>query len=82
MSANNLRMNLSLRNAIPPAQKWLAAIVVGILFLLFSAPFVYQLTNALFAPLGLNTIVSGRPTWGGLIIHAILFVLLLRLLMA
>lgn len=81
MSSNN-NLNLNIRTNASNSQKWIAAIVAGLLFLLLSSPIAYQFTNALFGAIGLNTTDGGRPTWGGLIIHSIIFVLLIRLIMA
>jgi hypothetical protein len=65
--------------------KWAVAITFGLLFLVISSPYTYGLSDALFSTIGLDTAHSTSygavPTVIGLIIHAIIFVLILRLLM-
>lgn len=63
-------------------QKWVSAILIGLLFALIASPFVFRLTNNLFTSLGTGPLTTGGgPTWLGLIIHAIIFTLIARLLM-
>lgn len=59
------------------AQKWWFAIVAGLLFALISSPFVYGITNSF---LGKTTTVGG-PTFWGILLHTIVYILLLRLLL-
>lgn len=62
--------------------KWIVSIISGILFLIIASPFMYSLVNGLTSSFGLLTADSrGCPLMSGLIIHAILFVLVIRLLM-
>jgi hypothetical protein len=66
-------------------QKWLGALVAGLLFLILSSSFAYQLTNklltALFGPKAATVTNAGAPTILGLILHTIVFVLLFRLIL-
>ncbi len=66
-------------------QKWLGALVAGLLFLILSSSFLYQLTNklltSLFGPKAATVTPAGAPTVLGLILHAIVFVLLFRLIL-
>ncbi len=66
-------------------QKWLGALVAGLLFLILSSSFLYQLTNklltALFGPKAATVTNGGQPTILGLILHTIVFVLLFRLIL-
>jgi len=66
-------------------QKWLGAIVAGLLFLILSSGFVYGLTNklltSLFGPKAATITAGGAPTILGLILHTIVFVLLFRLIL-
>lgn len=59
------------------AQKWWASFVAALIFILISAPFTYSITNGLFG----HTTNPGGPTAWGLILHAIVFLLIIRLLM-
>jgi hypothetical protein len=74
-------LNLKLSNS----QKWLGALVAGLLFLILSSGIVYQLTNkiftSIFGPKAATVTVAGAPTVFGLILHTIVFILLLRLIL-
>lgn len=62
--------------------KWVVAIIIGILFLLFASPFTYTLTNGFFESIGLTLSThAGCPYMSGLLVHMILFILVARLLM-
>jgi len=63
-------------------QKWVISLWMALIFIIIASPFTFQLTNAVFSPIGLPTVNSnGMPTVSGLIIHAIVFGLLTRLVM-
>lgn len=62
-------------------KKWLICLVVGILFFIIAAPFMYQLTGKVTDLMKFETSVNGCPNYYGLIIHTIVFIVLLRLLM-
>jgi hypothetical protein len=74
-------LNLKLSNQ----QKWLGALVAGLLFLILSSSFAYQLTNKLLTAIGgpkaATVTPAGAPTVLGLILHTIVFILLLRLIL-
>lgn len=65
-------------------QKWLVALVLAILFAVIASTPVYQLTNKLltsiFGPRA-ATLGPNGPTVFGLILHAIVFGLIVRLLL-
>ena len=61
--------------------KWTVAILGGLLFMLISSPFLYNLINYITVQFGLQTSFLGCPTFLGLFIHTTLFVLLVRFLM-
>ena len=71
--------------AKPPsanAAKWKASALSGLLFLLVSSPFLYKLVNGLTSKLNVEVCDSdGCPTPVGMAIHAVVFVLLVRILM-
>jgi hypothetical protein len=63
--------------------KWVSAIIAGLLFLLLASPVAYNLSNSVLAPVGLSTVDRRDcPNVNGLVVHAILFTLILRLIMA
>lgn len=65
-------------------QKWQSAVLLGLLFLVISAPFLYKLTSGLLKPLlGEREMADehGHPSPLGMAIHAVVFVLIVRLLL-
>lgn len=62
-------------------KKWMIILVVGLLFFIVAAPFTFNFTSQIFNKLGWKLVVNGAPTYTGIVIHAIVFMLLLRLLM-
>lgn len=50
---------------------WVASAMGGLLYLVVSSPFLYQLTNQLTGALGLQTSSMGRPNWWGLGMHSL-----------
>ena len=63
------------------AQKWIIGLYCGLLFLLIASPFMYKLTNKLTKLVGWTSSVNGCPNIGGLILHAVVFVILIRVIM-
>lgn len=59
--------------------KWIVAIVSGLIFLLLSSPFLYEITDKIFSMFKISN--NGCPTVMGLILHTIFFMLIIRLLM-
>jgi uncharacterized protein YecA (UPF0149 family) len=67
---------------ISNADKWIIAAIIAVLFALLACPQAFTLSNWLFARFGLpTTSKEGRPTAFGVILHAIVFFLVIRLLM-
>lgn len=67
---------------ITNSDKWVIAIIIGIIVLILFSPFFFRLTNYLFRGFGLPTCTpDGKPTIAGLIIHTILLIVLVRILM-
>ena len=81
----NFRVRIGDANpSLSNKQKWNASILSGILFLIISAPFLYKIVDQVLAPLlGAQKIADehGHPTPLGMIVHAVVFVLIVRLLM-
>lgn len=64
------------------SDKWTAALLAGLMFLLVSSPFTYTLTNGLAqSVLGVTLANDGRPNAIGLIVHGAVFMVLLRLIL-
>lgn len=61
--------------------RWIAALTVGILFAVLNSEIAYNLTNTLFAPLGLPTAGANSPTSFGWVLHGVLYFLIARGLM-
>lgn len=62
--------------------KWIIASIIAVVFFIFSLPFVYKLTNTATRCVKLNAASkNGSPTVLGIIIHAIIFMIVVRLLM-
>lgn len=57
--------------------KWIIALMGGLLFLLLASPFLFSLTSSF----GLPFAEGSCPTVIGLLVHTILFTLIVRLLM-
>jgi len=64
-------------------RKWVISAVSAVVFLIFAAPFTYDLTQRYIAkPLGLQFITgAGAVTTLGLLVHTLVFFFAVRLLM-
>ena len=65
--------------------KWILSIMVGLLFMLISSPYLYKITNSIASYVKLSTIEGGNSSPGmpnipGLILHTIIFTIIVRLL--
>jgi hypothetical protein len=62
--------------------KWIIAAILGAIFVLLASPFFFSIINYFLKPLGFPATDEGRkPTVVGLIVAAIVFFLIVRLLM-
>jgi len=62
--------------------KWIISIISGLLFLLIASPFLFTLVNDITKRVGLTVAsASGCPTTSGLLLHALVFILITRILM-
>ena len=74
-------MSLSQSN-ISSEKKWVISALSAFIFIILSSPQSYQLTNKIFEPyFCMATIKNDKPTWNGIIIHGIAFMLVTRYLM-
>jgi len=63
-------------------QKWFIAVLLGLIFLIISAPLIYRLTNGILSKIRLNTTYkNGTPTPFGYVLHMIIFIVIVRILM-
>ena len=60
-------------------EKWMCSLYVAILFLVISLPITYKFTNSLLKKVCVLANKNGCPTLCGLLVHAVVFMLLLRL---
>jgi hypothetical protein len=67
--------------SLTESQKWMISLMSALLFLLIAAPFTYKLTGSLFEKVGLEIEKVGCPNMTGLIIHAVVFAVLIRVMM-
>lgn len=62
--------------------KWIIAGILAAVFILLVLPWTFRLTNVVVGWIGFKTVdKKGRPTIAGIIIHAVIFFLIVRLLM-
>lgn len=62
--------------------KWIIAVLIGIIFAIIASPFMFRITNFFFKKLGFPTVDSnGVPNLFGLVLHAGVFIVVIRLLM-
>lgn len=74
----------ALRRPATNGQKWLAALILGILFVILASGPVFQLTNQILTSIfgeKAATEINGKPTVLGLILHGVVFLLIVRLLL-
>ncbi len=66
------------------SDKWVASIIAGIFFIILASPVTFKFVNTnVSQPLGLSTAdYNGCPNLTGLIVHAVVFTLVMRLSMS
>ena len=64
------------------SQRWVCSLYLALAFMLISAPFMYRLTESLTDAVGLNTSSDGMPNMYGLVLHGLVFMCVVRLIMA
>ena len=63
-------------------QKWWAAVILGFIFALISCPPAYYLTSQVTTKIAdVDTMVGKGPTFIGLVIHTIIFILIIRIIL-
>jgi hypothetical protein len=62
-------------------QKWLFAFYSSILFLIMTSPITFKFTNMITRLGNWDTSMHGCPNIGGLFLHTVIFLVLVRVLM-
>ena len=63
-------------------EKWIISIMSGLLFLVIASPFLFSTVNQLTSMVGLKIAdARGCPNLIGLLLHALVFTLIARLMM-
>lgn len=76
-------MDLSFGCNMDSAQKWVVSFIVALLFLVFASPIVFKLVNSITSKFNVDVAsATGCPTILGLFVHALVFLLVFRLLLA
>jgi len=69
------------KKSLSELQKWTISFWSALLFLLIASPFMFRLTSIPLSFLNLTTQQNGCPNLMGLVIHAIVFAVLVRIMM-
>lgn len=64
-------------------KKWIISFMSAVIFIAVASPDAFQFTNSILEPyLCINTIDEDeKPTWTGVLVHGIVFLLITRLIM-
>lgn len=90
MNANTTQPNVTIQisdsltaslNLISSSQKWWIAIMLGILFALLSMPFMYIFIDHLLCPVMGASYSCGGPSLAAILINAVIFTIIVRLLL-
>jgi hypothetical protein len=61
------------------SEKWMISLYSGLLFLVIASPLMYSLVNSITSAIGVETASeNGCPKMVGLILHALVFLLIVR----
>ncbi|MEM3858032.1 MAG: hypothetical protein QW478_01355 [Candidatus Micrarchaeaceae archaeon] len=68
---------------VTSSMKWWLSLFLGFIFFILALPWVYNATNGVWTTLGLPSYLRspGCPNIWGVLIHAILFALIIRLIL-
>jgi len=62
--------------------KWVISCIIGVIFFIFCLPFTFRLSNSFTRVFKVRTLSEqGIPTLLGILLHAIIFIVVIRLLM-
>ena len=63
-------------------EKWIISVWSAAVFALIASPFMYKLTQAATGAVGFSTSNEGCPNYWGLLLHSVVFLLIVRGMMA
>lgn len=64
------------------SQKWIASLVSAFVFFVIASPMMYKFVNSITSKIGFSTASEdGLPNVGGLLLHSLVFLLIIRGLM-
>lgn len=72
---------MSQKDDLTESQKWVVSLMSALAFLLIASPFMYKITGGVTDAVGFTTSKDGCPNVYGLVLHAIVFAVIVRLLM-
>lgn len=61
--------------------KWIIALVAGIVFFIVASPYFYGIVDNIMGLIGVHTATLGCPNIIGLVIQAIIYFLIIRILL-
>lgn len=62
-------------------EKWKISLLSAVIFFLVASPMLFRIVNAITSSIGFVLANDGCPTYLGLFVHAIVFMLIVRLTM-
>tara|TARA_Y100000813_G_scaffold185596_1_gene157583 strand:- start:365 stop:595 length:231 start_codon:yes stop_codon:yes gene_type:complete len=72
---------MDLHMSVESLQKWKYTLITTVIFLVIASPYTYMLVNKILGGLVKIASPTGCPTTAGLLVHAVVFTLILRLIM-
>ncbi len=82
MEKRGMSSGLRCKNPYTQKDKYVTALVGGLLFMVVSSPFLYSTINSLTSKIGFETIQEdGTPNVQGLLLHTALFTVITRVIM-
>lgn len=62
-------------------QKWMISFWAALVFVIIASPFMFNLVDKIAQPIGMKVANNGCPTIFGLLLHAVVFAVIIRLMM-
>jgi hypothetical protein len=70
------------KKSLDTSEKWLIAIMLGVLFLILISPIAFRFSNSIFSRVRFSlTSSEGVPNIRGIVVHTLVFIILIRILM-
>jgi len=64
---------------VPNHNKWTSLIIIGVVAFIVYSPLAFAITNTILSPLGLRTTGINGPTWAGVLVQTLIFILIFKL---